>query len=412
MLKNNIFIVIILTVLIGLPAGIGVAWWFSRSSSRAYIPETVKQNNNNRATSNASRSELGSDLQDQNGGNDDLEEYEEEEITPGKLEELARNMLDEIAAHPEDPDNPSYVQGVTDEELEMLDANDIEEMFELCLPFAEEHLDEPRYMFALGRAALLHGYEEADVLLSEAADAGSAASYAYLAMLTDDIEKVIFYLNNAIKGGFEPARTLLKKVEGSNDQNMSINDLLAKFRFSDPEMMKAFYSKDISYWNRNRSKVEWYIKYFAETLEGTLDFYSHTGIHLLIDADMAATNSTRIGKNGMSKAFSIFSPNNSTKPAIPDDSIFNPDNITKPINPDDINNPMDLHLNSFSIFFNLMRDPIGTTQKTMDAERNIKINENRATVDAKKFISLYEQDKVAATRIYEGMKEFVYNNSR
>jgi hypothetical protein len=138
---------------------------------------------------------------------------EERDMTEDEIEQVTLQMIDEFASHPEDATKPEDVAGVSDEELMATDTETIVELLELGLPYATAHEDEPRYLFGLGRAALLHGDDElAKELLWQASELGSAGATAYLAFLTDDLNEVEEYLVAAAEGGFEPAHEWLQET--------------------------------------------------------------------------------------------------------------------------------------------------------------------------------------------------------
>lgn len=123
------------------------------------------------------------------------------------FEEYISAYIDEYAGHPNDPDYPSGYIGPTDEVIEQTNAREILDLINSGLDFAKEEVsNEPRFLFALGRAAYLHGYrEEAKEWLMEAAENGSAPAYAYLGFILyedENIDLASDYLKRAIAGGF------------------------------------------------------------------------------------------------------------------------------------------------------------------------------------------------------------------
>ncbi len=172
---------------------------------------------------------------------------------------VAFKAMDEIA-HPNDPQNPKGVKGISDEELAEIPVEEIAELIKITLPYAEQNSQEPRYLFALGRAAWIHGDEEFGAeLLLKAAKLGSPAANAYLAHTTDDVEKKANHLHQAAQGGFEPAREWLNELklayeeeqESADDeqQTVAVRHTPKKIhwpmdftQFAQPQYMEAFHS--------------------------------------------------------------------------------------------------------------------------------------------------------------------------
>jgi len=199
------------------------------------------------------------------------------EQVPGELikdvdeRAVAFNAINEILAHPDDPQNPIGVVGQTDEQIAELAFEDIQQLIETALPYAEEAVDEPRYLFALGRAAWLHedDPEFALELLGQASSLGSAAADAYIARIVDDPDETVNYLNEAIAGGFEPARELLKAFE--IDLKLAS---LAKFdasKFNRPDLIQAFYDDTTSQLQENEHYLLTYVFSFHSVFDNTSD---------------------------------------------------------------------------------------------------------------------------------------------
>lgn len=130
----------------------------------------------------------------------------------------ALDAIVELAADPEDPDNPPGVSGVTDEALSAVDPEKVAAVVERGLPYAKALRDEPRFLFALGRAALVHGDRAAaKEMLDAAASAGSMAAQAYGALLLDDVGEVRRRLASASTAGFAPAAAWLEELEAESD---------------------------------------------------------------------------------------------------------------------------------------------------------------------------------------------------
>lgn len=159
---------------------------------------------------------------------------EQAALAESELEELALQAIDELAAHPDDPQNPAGLPGVTDEKLAELPVEDVQELMELALPYAEQNADQPRYLFALGRAAWIHGDNDfARELLLKASELGSPAADAYLARMSEDAAETDTFLQKAVEGGFSPARAWQKEVQAARQPDFSA--------FSWPELIQSFY---------------------------------------------------------------------------------------------------------------------------------------------------------------------------
>ncbi len=172
-----------------------------------------------------------------------------------ETEKLALQAIEQIAAHPDDPQNPRSVRGTSDEELASIDTDEAVELIQIALPYAELNTQEPRYLFALGRAAWLHDNDElAAELFLKASELGSPAADAYLARMLDDLEESVQYLQRAVDGGFEPAREWLAEAKQileeerlaaapppNQNSSVSVGGAPGFSHFTLPDLIKAFY---------------------------------------------------------------------------------------------------------------------------------------------------------------------------
>lgn len=193
------------------------------------------------------------------------------ELTADETERLALAAIDEIAAHPEDPQRPASVPGVPDEVLNQVDPAEIDALLEIATPYAMALKEsEPRYLFQLGRAALAVGYKDRALeLLKEASRNGSPAALAYSAMNADlSYHSAIRYLRDAHERGFEPA--------GEWYENYGKN-IVAGFRpvtdeqlsdFKRPDILKAVHNRDVDELNAGTLEV-W--AYLASLIGGISD---------------------------------------------------------------------------------------------------------------------------------------------
>lgn len=212
-----------------------------------------------------------------------------------EMTKLALQAIDEMAAHPDDPQNPFSVTGVTDEELATTSAEEIRELLEATHPYAKDH-DNPRYLFALGRAAWIHDYPQANRLLTQAADAGSFAAKAYLARTKDDLSEMQGLLKEAVNGGFKPAREWLSEVEvalnqGSNEQkNVALDFNL----FSLPPVIEALHNGDYEALKKNLVLIVPYLTSLNESLNNML-IYIEPDKQMQFKHELDPNISTRLG---------------------------------------------------------------------------------------------------------------------
>lgn len=190
---------------------------------------------------------------------------DEDQAASASQDELATRVIDELLAHPDDPQNPHDVVGVSDEEVKNLPQEELQKIFDVAEPYARQHPESPRFLFALGRAALLAGQEDsARDLLQQASQNGSAAATAYLAALTDDTGAMESLLRRAVEGGFKPAEEWLEQLEQSarlteakareeelariaaakaDQQRKAVSFNASSFNM--PDVISAFYSGDV-----------------------------------------------------------------------------------------------------------------------------------------------------------------------
>ncbi|MCR9248581.1 MAG: hypothetical protein NXI31_26440 [bacterium] len=117
-------------------------------------------------------------------------------------------LIDSMAGHPEDPQLPEGQLGASDDVLLATSPMDIAELLRSGIDFARTEGRSPRFLFALGRAALAHGYASAaERLLTDAAAGGSLAATAHLGLLAESRQRFEVagrLLQQAVDGGFAP----------------------------------------------------------------------------------------------------------------------------------------------------------------------------------------------------------------
>ena len=156
-------------------------------------------------------------------------------------------MIDALAGHPDDPQLPKSALGASDEVLLATDPREIADLLQVALPFAQDRAKSPRFLFALGRAALAHGYDQrGKELLVAASERGSAAASAYLGYVAEadeDYSQAANYLRQAIDAGFNSqiARETLGLLPSGGAQT-------ARFSlhgFNRPGLIEALYNGDV-----------------------------------------------------------------------------------------------------------------------------------------------------------------------
>ena len=157
------------------------------------------------------------------------------------------SRCDALAAHPDDPERPDEVRGVTDDEL------NTDRAAAVCRQALAAEPDDPRIKFQLARALLFSGQaEEAIELLIAAAEDGHGASLAYLGEITlygaagleSDPETARNLYSRAADAGFEPARQLAADIVGGVTPDQDPEEVPAAeavgVTYAYPAMVKAF----------------------------------------------------------------------------------------------------------------------------------------------------------------------------
>ena len=121
-------------------------------------------------------------------------------------------LIDESAGHPDDPQLPKGVLGVSDAALLVADPQQIATLLQQGGPLLKRNPKQPRIAFALGRAAIAHGYDSVGrKRLEQAAAGGSAAARAHLAYLADargEQKAAKDMLATALRGGFRSPQAI------------------------------------------------------------------------------------------------------------------------------------------------------------------------------------------------------------
>ena len=168
------------------------------------------------------------------------------------------SIIDYYAGHPNDPDLPEYIIGATDEVIEATNLREMVDVIDQGIEFALDEVEnEPRYLFALGRAAYLIGYDiKSRKWLEEAAANGSAAANAYLGYISfyedEDINEASQRLKDAISGGFQDEELEVVYAACNFDPMGS--------KFNRRSIINALYHKDWNFLQSDPETVPYIIK--------------------------------------------------------------------------------------------------------------------------------------------------------
>jgi hypothetical protein len=225
---------------------------------------------------------------------------------PINIEEI----IDNIAGHPDDPQLPKESIGASDEVLAATDPREVGNVLQQTQAFARSHSQEPRFMFALGRAALFHGYQRLGVeLLQAAASNGSGAAYAYLGFLAEDEgdeNKAARLLKLAQKNGFNTAEVQSSLINLNQTSSSSIVNasqtapLFDPKAFNQPELIAAFYRKDMKFLSEKNLYASFYGSRIHATIwEGgdILFMTEHPKILLELDPGLSARAGYRLSSS-------------------------------------------------------------------------------------------------------------------
>ncbi len=241
---------------------------------------------------------------------------DEKPLSQAEVDAMNEEWIDIVAGHPDDPDLPQKRLGASDEVLAATDPQSIAELIRETRSFAERRIDEPRFLFALGRAALFHGYTtHAKRMLSTAANYGSAPAMAYLAdpLLTEDDHHASKLLQRSVTLGFQPAAEWLSEIEEPEavasgqpthgfapSQAPTMSGPFNFSQFNQPGLLKALYTGDLGEIDKEKLKDALYISNLNESAfnDETIMFYSSNPKRLLTEVD--PTTGTKIAQKLMS----------------------------------------------------------------------------------------------------------------
>ena len=149
---------------------------------------------------------------------------------PPEIVKVWEGYIDLRAGHPDDPDKRQAVTGVSDEQIVEMSDEDVDLLLSDWVIDVAAAASEPRYLFALGRVALIHDQiETAYDLLDMANDAGSVPAPMYLAAYfeREDPEQARQLVESAIAMGFKPASDYWETLFGRGAANTDLPALEA-----------------------------------------------------------------------------------------------------------------------------------------------------------------------------------------
>lgn len=224
----------------------------------------------------------------------------DEDDAPPSDEDIAY-LIDETAGHPDDMTLPRNRLGASDEVMAALDPLTLKALLQDpdIAAFLERHSGDHRFAFAMGRMALVAGYNgRARQWLEQAARAGSGAAYAYLAdpALTADNEKAATLLKQAVELGFAPARLWLAEMQDSDSVDPSAGPFDFSL-FSKPDLVRAFHNNTAIEGNISELQLSSYLLSFLESVSDQSNLFlmeNPREFYLELDPTLQLIASTRV----------------------------------------------------------------------------------------------------------------------
>lgn len=229
--------------------------------------------------------------------------------TEEQLRAALPGMIDNLAGHPDDPQLPKGILGASDEVLRATEPREIADLLEIGVAFAKENPGTPRFLFALGRAALAHGYDRLGMeLLGLAREYGSGAASAYLGLAAaedGDNDRAIAYLNEAGRRSFQSksVKAALASLAGSPSPTKATPGGYSASKFNRPDIIQALYNKDVQALKRLGLDSAIYIATLHNTLWADNILFVTQSPELLLELD--ATIATRISMQVMSSGAAV-----------------------------------------------------------------------------------------------------------
>ncbi len=184
-----------------------------------------------------------------------------------------KHFIDAFAGDPFDPDLPEEYIGVPTEILANSDPEAVNELFRICFDFAiEDSIENPRFIYAMGRTGYLHGYaSKAIEWLGIAARNNSIGAKAMLA-------EILFYEPDAR----EIAEELYQNALASNYRREDLDEL---FKYNLQHIENEFnYGQDISLLLQGKSVANSELKLISTEINNFL--WSNDALWLVENQEM------------------------------------------------------------------------------------------------------------------------------
>ena len=302
-------------------------------------------------------------------------------------------MIDSLAGHPDDPQLPKAALGASDEVILATNSREIADLLQVALPFAQNRARSPRFLFALGRAAIAHGYERRGAeLLGAASKRGSAAATAYLGYLAEadgKKDEAAAHLRQAIEKGFDSrlAKETLASLTQKSGATSTQEDPVERFdpnAFNRPDFIQALHDGHLSALDDAGYIGVNYVAGIQSTL-------SDTGVLFLVDDPMVLleVDPALQFHLGMKLVSSVGSMQDMTSKGM--ESLFGP-----------LLAMAEARKSGKSIAGELS----AATTASMKPKQEMLINEEYATQDGRRLAILYSTNPAAFRKVYAGMRAF------
>lgn len=200
--------------------------------------------------------------------------------------------LDELAGHPLDPTLPPGIEGVFDDELNKLSAEQMVELLNLSSSAVDAIEAQPRHYVAMARLAIATGEEETGIsMLQYAAEQHSAVAHALLGDMTEDRDTAIAHYQTAVSGGIieaqEPLDFYLEQIRTEKAEEQARRLAAEEARrsifdsFARPDLIKALEQKNTAPFKNIREIT--YLSNLIQQLEDPSAPYKAPGIELVIN---------------------------------------------------------------------------------------------------------------------------------
>jgi hypothetical protein len=258
----------------------------------------------------------------------------EREPTPQEIDAAMTQWIDSVGGHPDDPQLPPEVLGASDEVLAATNPVEVAELLQASREWVKSSAVQPRHVFALGRAAIVHGYHRLGTeYLAQAAQAGSPAAVAYEGYLALDA------------GRPDEAKGLLLQAEKLGFKSIGLTETLAAIDappgpaeiapdgsqppaqppvaskpfdandFGNPQVIQAFHDADFKILDEHKLSIFIYLTALNESLIASVYFVNDRSIVTELDRTLGVklgraviTDSKFVGdatKAGMTSALDL-----------------------------------------------------------------------------------------------------------